>query len=322
MGRFLAGMVGRSAYRVMGAAWLLAGTVASAQAAADVQAAAASAPDAQAPDVHATTKPKSGLDPTSIVVTGNPERKAVIKRMTTALSRQHDRQLARFDGEVCFQVGGLNAPYDRIMAERMEQDARDAGVAVGKPGCRPNIVVVLADHVQGELERLAREGHTAISLGLEDKDLKQSAQGPGPAYVVTVTEQRSRDGNRLWAGKMGDLGDRPMMIVHDASIINPPTRQDIVTVLVGIETAATMGKTLAQLADYAALRSLADIKGAAAVAGAEPTILGLFNGSPGIMELTSYDRAYLKGLYHGPAAVTATTRMHEIVTAATHKPAQ
>lgn len=300
MGRFPAGRVGRSTPWMMGGAWLLAATVASAQSAA---------------------KPQPGVTADSIVVTGNPERKAIIKRMTGAISRPHDRQLARFDGKVCFEVGGVNAPYDSIMAERMMQDARDAGVEVGKPGCRPNIVVVLADHVQAELERLAKEGHTASKLGLEDKDLKHAAQGPGPAYVVTVTEVRSSDGRYMRDGKMGGLGDRPMMIVDDASIINPPTRQDIVTVLVGIESEATMGKTLRQLADYAALRSLADIRGTPAVAGAEPTILALFDGSPKITELTSYDRAYLKGLYHGPAAVTAATRMHEIETAAMHKDA-
>jgi hypothetical protein len=316
MGRFLAGMIVRSACWVIGGAWLLAGAVASAQPAAEAQ-----PPASQAANAPGAATPPPGTDPSSIIVNGNPGRKAVIKRMTTAISRPHDRQLARFDDVVCFQVGGVNAPYDRIMAERMEQDARDAGVDVGKPGCRPNIVVVLAEHVQTELQRLAKEGHTANSLGLEDKDLKQAAQGPGPAYVVTVTEQRSRDGNRLRAGKMSGFGDVPMMIVNDASIINPPTRQDIVTVLVGIESEATMGKTLAQLADYAALRSLADIRGAAAVAGAEPTILGLFNGSPATSELTSYDRAYLKGLYHGPGAMTAATRMHEIEQAAMQKQA-
>jgi hypothetical protein len=256
MGRFLAGMVGG-----MG---LLAATVAGAQLAVDTQ------PSDARPD----GKRQSATAPDSIVVTGNPQRKAIIKRMTSAISRPHDRQLARFDGKVCFEVGGVYAPYDRIMAERMMQDARDAGVEVGKPGCRPNIVVVLADHVQAELQRLAKEGHTASSLGLEDKALDQAAQGPGPAYVVTVTEIRSRDGRYMHPGKMGDLGDRPMMIVDDASIVNPPTRQDIVTVLVGIESAATMGKTLRQLADYAALRSLADIRGTPAVAGQSPRFWG------------------------------------------------
>lgn len=306
MARFRTSTIGRSASWAITGAWLLAGTLASAQPAASPPPAAGTAHETPAP----------AATPDSITVTGNPERKAIIKQMTRALSRAHDRQLARFDNEVCFQVEGVNAPYDRIMAERMEHDARDAGVAVGKPGCKPNIVVVLADHVQADLQQIAKEGHIANRLGLMDKDLMQAAQGPGPAYVVTVTEQRGRDGEYMRPGAMSGFGDKPMMNTHESSIINPATRQDIDMVLVGIETEATMGKTLGQLADYAVLRALADIRGSAVVAGAEPSILGLFSGSPAIPELTSYDRAYLKGLYHGPAAMTAATQMNEIVTAA------
>jgi hypothetical protein len=46
-----------------------------------------------------------------------------------------------------------------------------------------------------------------------------------------------------------------------------------------------------------------------------------FSRDPHRSPSCAYDRAYLKGLYHGPAAVTAATRMNEIVTKATHKDA-
>jgi hypothetical protein len=66
------------------------------------------------------------------------------------------------------------------------------------------------------------------------------------------------------------------MRIYESSNINPSVQQAIVSVWVVLETGATFGKSLTQLADYAALRGLAMVRPA---------------------ELTEFDRAYLKSLY-------------------------
>jgi hypothetical protein len=82
-----------------------------------------------------------------------------------------------------------------------------------------------------------------------------------------------------------------------------------------IDSSATLGKTLTQIADYAALRSLADLKSRAPVTR-ERTILTLFQPGSAPDGLTPYDLAYLKGLYSGPSSLKADMRMHEIVSTA------
>jgi hypothetical protein len=242
----------------------------------------------------------------SITVTGNPDRpdrKEALKALTRGISRLEDAdgQLARFNDDLCIVVSGFSGPYNDIVAGRMADDAASAGLHVEKPGCRPNVVLLITDNVSRELRYLGRDGGPAASVGLLDKDLRHLADGPGPAYVVTMTELRSRDGNHLGGGRP------PVMIVNDSSIINPPTRHDIVGVLVALESSAAMGKSLRQLADYAALRAMARLKDSTMTMG-EPSILTLFQDKAPVAELSAYDRAYLKGLYRGSAAMTGRPR--------------
>lgn len=248
----------------------------------------------------------------SITVTGNPDRpdrKQALKALTRGLAQQEDGQLARFGDDLCIVVSGFSGPYNDVVAGRMADDAAGAGLHVEKPGCRPNVVFLITDNVREELRHLGRDGGPAASVGLLDKDLLHLADGPGPAYVVTMTELLSRDGNHLRGGRP------PVMIVNDASMINMPTRHDIVGVLVALESSAAMGKSLRQLADYAALRALAHLKDSTMTMG-EPSILALFQDAAPVAELSAYDRAYLKGLYRGSGAMTGRAQMHEIVTQA------
>jgi hypothetical protein len=245
-----------------------------------------------------------------ITVTGQPAQKEAVRTMTRAISRTHDRQLARFESEVCFVVKGLVPPYDAIMRDRMAQDAAAAGVPVGRPGCAPNVVVIMADNLLRELQRLSREKSGLVLAALSGKDLKTVLQEEGPVHVVTATELRTSDGNRPHLSTLMQ-NDAPQYDIHEVSMLHPSTRQDIESVLVLMENSATMGKSLQQLGDYAALRALADVKDDH-VAPTPPTILSLFQGPGAPAGMTDYDRAYLAGLYRGSPAMTADAKMHEI----------
>jgi hypothetical protein len=88
------------------------------------------------------------------------------------------------------------------------------------------------------------------------------------------------------------------MRVYESSNIDPSVEQAIVSSWVVLETRATLGKSLTQLADYAALRGMAMVR-PAELDGSEDSILALFepesNTAPAT--LTEFDRAYLKSLY-------------------------
>jgi hypothetical protein len=74
-----------------------------------------------------------------------------------------------------------------------------------------------------------------------------------------------------------------------------------VTSWVVIETGATFGKSLTQIADYAAMRGLAMVS-PAELADSDDTILALFEpgADSSVPELTEFDVAYLAGLYRAP----------------------
>jgi hypothetical protein len=238
-----------------------------------------------------------------IVVTGEREkaRKEAVRALTRSVSAESEGQVARLSEPVCADSIGFDAPYGQMVVDRIVRAAREAGVAVDKPGCRPNLTVMMVESGQRELQALykARPGLFGFVPPAERKRLLADE---GPVHVVTLTETRDRDGETPhWtAANMAGGGTTTRQLeVHSVSIINPSTRQDIGGSLVLIDRGAAIGKTLRQLSDYAAMRLLARTREAEP---SDSTILTLF--APGASpppELTGFDRAYLKALYQGPA---------------------
>lgn len=241
-------------------------------------------------------------------------QKVKLETLTREISQQHGGQLARFEDAVCIAVSGFNDPYNAIFAQRMERNATQAGLQVAQAGCHPNIVVMITDRPQQELMSLARRDSFLTSIGASDKDITLLAKSAGPTWTLTFTELRSTFGNHAVVGSDVD-NLAGLLRIYDSTIINLPQRQDIAAVLMVIDSSAALGKNLDQIADYAAFRSLADLRSPAPVTS-EPTILTLFKGETAPNGLTAYDRAYLKGLYSGPSSLKAETRVHEIVNTA------
>jgi hypothetical protein len=79
-----------------------------------------------------------------------------------------------------------------------------------------------------------------------------------------------------------------------------------------VDASQLKGVTLGQLADYAALVGLAQIKPVDSLADA-PTILQLFNGTNAAPAgMTEWDRAFLKSLYTTPQHKPAQQRWHVV----------
>ena len=104
------------------------------------------------------------------------------------------------------------------------------------------------------------------------------------------------------------------MRVYESSTINPSVQQSIVASWVVLETDATFGKSLTQIADYAAMRGLAMVRPAELGTN---TILELFEDgaeSPP-PALTEFDIAYLTSLYNAPARRWARSQVRHIADA-------
>ena len=238
-----------------------------------------------------------------VVVTARAKPSAeVIRQRVRAITRRSGDQVARFNEPVCAGTIGLPEPYAGRVITRIMADARAAGVPTDKAGCRPNVTLVIVDDGRQLLAELKRR-RAPLFRAVPPGDIDRALAEPGPVRSITATQLLSRDGDApsgdYTSGNGGIGGGAPTLLVRSASILDLPTRQDIAGSLVMIDTAATLGKTLTQLADYTAMRALAKTN---TVARADDnTILALFNNSaPAPRRLTPFDAAFLKALYRGP----------------------
>ena len=251
-------------------------------------------------------------DPT-IVVTGKPlltedQAREVIQRA----ARTVDGQLARFHQPVCPRVTGFDTPYERIVAERIKQTAASIGARAGGEGCVANFQVVIVDDGREFVELLSRE-HPEAFAGLSRRELGRLASEEGAARSWNATAMINSAGATAgrpsptagtgsvksgFGGSSISFGDVNVMRAYESSNINPSVQQAITSAWVVIETGATFGKSLTQIADYAAMRGLAMVR-PAELAESQDTILALFElGSEAApAELTDFDQAYLNSLY-------------------------
>ncbi|MEO8019563.1 MAG: hypothetical protein ABI769_17265 [Pseudomonadota bacterium] len=254
---------------------------------------------------------QSNSGPT-IVVTGRlPPTEAKTLEVVRRVARPVDGQLARFKEPVCPRVTGFQSQYEALVAKRIRAVAEAVGAGAGEEGCVTNLYVVVVDHGGEFVAELHRRDPEALA-GLSKREFAALTTDQGAARSWTTTALTNSVGAiaarppptvgggavRYERASM-HFGDVDVLRVYESSNISPSVRQAIVSAWVVLETRATFGKSLAQLADYAALRGLAMVR-PAELDGSEDTILALFKpGSDAApAELTEFDRAYLKSLYH------------------------
>lgn len=253
---------------------------------------AQTAPPAAPP--NAPAPPKSD----ELVVTGRraPD-KAELRRQVDGVAGHpgFDKPLARFIEPVCLGTMGLGADTGAAILDRMVQVAEAARVPMnGKATCSPNVLVLFIDDSHAGVERIAKRT-SGLMRSLSYYEVKALLKEPGPVYAWSAVETRSRDGDRMAVDFPGDV---PQLKVSTATRTALPIRQDMLSSVVIIERKAVAGKLVTQIADYAAMRAFAETeprrKGDAA------TILSLFDeGVVAPVEMTAFDRGYLRGVYSG-----------------------
>ena len=256
--------------------------------------------------------PTAAADQTSptVVVTGRrASREKALRHMTSVVTPVVDagRPLARFQTPICPQVDGLTAALNGAFADRIRADARIAGLEASGAACSPNLTVLIVPDGQAVVRELHRT-RSAVFGQLDPVTIRHLAAQPGPAHLWTITEVRSRDGDRIRGGGGGG-NDVGILNVRNASILQAVTRTDVNGTVLLLDQPATVGKTINQLADYAAMRTIAQTR-PIGDAASEPTILTLFDGGAAPPRgLTPFDTAYLQALYHGSAEYRPVTQV-------------
>ncbi len=250
----------------------------------------------------------SGQD---ITVTGQPrippkEARHYVRQISSTVGEQ----MSRFRDPVCPAVIGISDEYARTIVARIRQIAVRAGARADKEKCSANIVVIIAADAD-KLVKDARVHMPGLFAGLETTELRRALK-EGPVHVWNTSEIRNEDGQGETQNSSGAKGGSPMLTVKTASFINRSTQQVTVQSIVVVSADALLGKTLTQIADYVAMRTLA---GARPPGDATPgdTILTLFDpGATPPGGVTFLDMSYLDGLYHSRPTATAISQMGSI----------
>lgn len=202
-------------------------------------------------------------------------------------------QVASFRRPVCPVVVGLPDDTNHKISARLRNTARSVGADVAPEQCDANLVLLIADDSSKSLSEL-RSTRESWFEGLRPAEINALAADKSPAKSWSVVSLRNEDGERFEDVKRSI--EPQSMRVKSASVLRPATRLDIEGAVVMIERSAANGKTIAQLADYAAMRGLARTRHPGS--GATPTILTLFeDGGARVSALTPSDRNYLQALY-------------------------
>lgn len=246
---------------------------------------------AQTPPPPASPATQQGSD---VVVTARPEiRRKEAKQFAQAASAPVENQLPRFARPACPMAIGFSPALAARIVERM-RDVIDAARAPLAPmGCKGNMVVLAAPDGGGTTLREMKRLDTPLIHGLQGGELDRLIRAPGPVWSWTLTQIRNEDGVEPYA----PINETPTLDVQQDWLLAPGGEQTIQLAVVLIDWPAMMGKSATQIADYAAMRTLARTR---PVGGSGPvgTILALFDpAATPPTTMTPADLAYLKALY-------------------------
>ncbi|WP_309753830.1 hypothetical protein [Novosphingobium sp.] len=239
-------------------------------------------------------------EPATITVTGNREKRAeAAANQAKAITPKPsgDVPLPRHYAPLCVVTFGIDPNYGEVLAQRVTDNARLLGLAVGGPKCSPNVWIGFVQNSKAEVAKLRRTSPEMFA-GLKQFEIDRIFGGSGAAQVWNSTEQRSLDGKPIAYMTINGRAVK-MNPQYQAGRLVSPVRTDINGSLVIFDLARANGLTLQQLADYATMRILAPVQDIAKVEpGTVASILTLFAvDSDRPVGLTEFDWAYLSALY-------------------------
>jgi hypothetical protein len=233
-----------------------------------------------------------------IVVTGTRDMEGQVRDFVGALTvTSSGGQLTRFEAAICPAALGVSASAKQALAARIRTIAKAAGIAVGKAGCTPNVLLVVTPDKAGFIDALSRK-HPDYFGKMSAREIRKLAAAPGPAAVWHV------DGPPVDAdgAELGDKGDGIYLnrTTRSGSRLTAAARPQFGAAAVVVEAKALDGLTTTQLADYAAMR---------AFSRSDPSRLpGTGMGEEVPITLTAWDLAFLRSLYAAPANISAAAQ--------------
>jgi hypothetical protein len=227
--------------------------------------------------------------------------------------------VAKFAFPVCVEVRGLTPEDGEAVAERIRENAEALGVGADrKPGCVPTVRVAFMGPAAGPPEGwLSATSPQLAHLASYQRERVLAESGPVRAWNRIVV--RDINGQPFMLDTARAFGDQSRFPdwtpIDRQGATDPMVTTEITGAAVLISREAADGFTLAQLADYATMRSLV---GTAAPEGEvpAPTILTLFDDADPPAGLTAFDTALARNLYDAARNATPRRVFNDIARAA------
>jgi hypothetical protein len=206
-------------------------------------------------------------------------------------------QVARFHAAACPSAVGLSDAFNAAVVERMRRVAAAAGIRLAKPGCTPNVFLIVTNDKTSTIEGLERK-YPAYFDGLSSKDVRELADSREPAVAWQVRSRLSADGDLL--EKAAGTDTYRVQGTFNPSRIKTSTKPTFMASLVVVDIKAAGGLTTTELADYAVMRAFAAADPGRVLKTGVPTILGVLGQPDNALlpvTLTYWDLGLLKALY-------------------------
>lgn len=256
---------------------------------------------AQTPPQDTAKRLEDGSD---IVVTGKRRGPNETTNEIRAISDMQEGQLPRFETPICSAAIGMPRSHGVIVETRVRQAAGRLKLRVDKAGCKPNLTIVMAEDGAAFVNALRRKRPTLFdTMPLHDR--MRLLASAGPSWTWQSIAPKRRDGGPVAGSDMPGMRFAYMVPNAQLSRLTVAVRQDIDLAFVVIDRRRSVGLTLGQIADYAAMVGLAAIRTDRPAQLGRSSILTMFDdvgaGQAAQPEMTGFDLAYLGGLYSGQA---------------------
>ena len=216
------------------------------------------------------------------------------------------RGFARWYREVCVGVYNLENSAAQYVVDRISKLALEVGLEPGEPGCAPQINIVFATDAKETAAAMVESeprlfmpvaGHAGMDLGrVALEEFAQSEQAVRWWHVSLPVDARTGGAAIELNKNCGQAFCPPTVNVAGPSRIHNGTRDDMLYVVVIVDTTKLKGTTWQQLGDYLAVVSLCQIDPHTNPASFD-SILNLFTNPKAYSGLTDWDRSYVKALY-------------------------
>ena len=247
-----------------------------------------------------------------VVVTARKpaETKSYVEQIT-APPRGTD-QLARWDDRICVGVSGVREEHAQFLADRVSQRAVEVGLRTGKPGCEPDVTILVTTEPQKLIGAMQTEYTSLFAINNEIRTgslgnaaFEQFKTEDRPVRWWHVSETKSADGARIRGEASQGVNDGVTgapTVRSEGSRLRSAIREDLSRAIIVVDATMVQDVSLDSLGDYIAFVALmqADPNGNTKSIN---TIMNLFRADAGekrALSMTDWDKDFLRALYSMP----------------------